>query len=61
MKLPKINLRELEKQKEQNFKERLKFIGRYAEYIRKNTNKKWSSEQKNLIDSQVQNSKKFQE
>ncbi len=50
MKVPDINLEELKKRKEENFKERLEFIDMYVEWIKKTPNKKWSSEQKNLID-----------
>ena len=49
MKTPKINLEELKKFKEQNFKERMEFIDKYAKWVKKNSNKKWSSEQKNII------------
>jgi hypothetical protein len=35
-KIPKINLKELDKQKEKNFKDRLKFIDLYVEYLKKN-------------------------
>ncbi len=49
MKLPKINLKELEEDKKKNFKERLKFIDMYAEWIKKVSNKEWSSQQKKLI------------
>ena len=50
MKLPKINIKELKKLKEDNFKERLEFIDKYADWIKKNTNKKWSSQQAKIID-----------
>ena len=49
MKLPKIDLKELKKQKEENFKDRLRFIERYAEWLKKKPNKKWSSEQEKII------------
>jgi glutamyl-tRNA reductase len=49
MKAPKIDLDELKKIKEQNFKERLEFIDKYSEWIKKNTNKKWSSKQRKII------------
>jgi hypothetical protein len=48
MKLPKIDLKELEKIKEQNFIERLQFIKIYSGWVKKTSNMKWSSEQKNL-------------
>jgi dsDNA-binding SOS-regulon protein len=49
MKLPKIDLKELKKLKEDNFKERLDFIDQYTEWLKKSPNKKWSSQQSNLI------------
>lgn len=51
MRFPKIDLKELEKFKEKNFKERLEFIDKYAEWVKKQPNKKWSSQQNNIIDS----------
>lgn len=52
MKLPKIDLKKLEKFKKENFRDRLEFIDRYAEWVLKTPNRKWSKEQKKLIDSQ---------
>ena len=49
MNMPNINLEELKKLKEENFAERLEFIEKYAEWVKENKNKKWSSEQKVLI------------
>jgi hypothetical protein len=49
MKFPKIDLEELKKLKEDNFKDRLEFIDKYTEWLKKSSNKKWSSEQKNII------------
>ena len=49
MSLPTINLEELRKLKEDNFKERLKFIDSYTNWLKTNSNKKWSSEQKELV------------
>ncbi len=51
MKTPNIDLEKLKKLKEDNFKERLEFIDKYTEWLKKKSNKKWSSEQKDLIDS----------
>ena len=48
MNLPRIDLEELRKLKEDNFKDRLEFIEKYANWLKKN--KEWSSEQKELID-----------
>ncbi|MBI2672155.1 hypothetical protein HYX16_04440 [Candidatus Woesearchaeota archaeon] len=60
MKLPKIDLKELEKIKEQNFIERLQFIKIYSDWVKKTSNKKWSSDQKKLIDPQIKNLENFQ-
>jgi len=49
MKIPKIDLKELEKMKQDNFRERLEFIEKYVEWIKKTSNKEWSSQQKDLI------------
>ena len=35
MKLPKVDLKELKKFKEENFKERLKFLDQYAAWMKK--------------------------
>ena len=50
MEIPEIDLEELKKLKEDNFKERLKFIDKYAEWMKKTPNKKWSSDQKSITD-----------
>lgn len=42
----KIDLKELEEQKKENFKERLEFIKKYAEWVKKTPNKIWSKQQK---------------
>ena len=49
MKTPKINIKELKKAKEQNFKERLEFIDRYTDWLKRSSNKKWSAQQKEII------------
>lgn len=49
-KLPEINLQELEKMKEENFRERLEFLDRYADWVKKTDNAKWSSAQKAIVD-----------
>ncbi|MBS3095573.1 hypothetical protein J4231_02755 [Candidatus Woesearchaeota archaeon] len=46
MKLPKVDIEELKKFKKENFKERLKFIDFYVEWLKKTPNKKWSEQQK---------------
>ena len=50
MDTPDIDLEELEKFKEKNFKQRLEFIEKYAEWVKKKSNKEWSSQQKEIID-----------
>jgi len=50
MKTPCINLKELDRLKEENFRERLEFIDKYVEWMKKTPNKTWSSQQKDLID-----------
>jgi len=50
MKIPDIDLEELEKQKKENFRQRLEFIDQYVEWLKKTPNKKWSRQQKKLID-----------
>jgi hypothetical protein len=49
MKAPHIDLEELKKFKEENFKERIDFIRRYAEWLKKTPNKTWSKQQKDII------------
>jgi len=44
----KINLRELRKEKKKNFEERLKFIDRYVEWLKKTPNREWSRQQAKL-------------
>lgn len=47
---PKINLKELEEQKKKNFRERLEFIAKYGEWLKKTPNRVWSKQQKKLFD-----------
>lgn len=49
MKLPKIDLKELKKLKEDNFKDRLEFIDKYTAWLKKTKNKEWSSQQKKIV------------
>jgi hypothetical protein len=49
MKLPEINLKELERLKEKNFRDRLEFQDRYIEWLKKKSNSEWSSAQKSVI------------
>ena len=52
MNVPDINLKELKKLKEENFKQRLEFIEKYAEWVKKKNNKEWSMQQKQIIEKQ---------
>ncbi len=49
----KIDLKELEKEIEENRIERLKFVKFWAEYIKKNDDEVWSEQQNMLINSQI--------
>ena len=49
MNLPEIDLEELERLKEKNFRERLEFQDRYIEWMKKKSNSEWSSAQKSVI------------
>lgn len=51
MELPNIDLEELKKLKEENFKERLEFIDLYVKWLKKTANKEWSEQQKVLVTS----------
>ena len=51
----KIDLDELKKDKENNFKERLEFIDRYVEWLKATPNEVWSKQHKDFIDSAYQN------
>ena len=50
MNIPEIDLEELEKQKKENFQQRLEFIDQYVLWLKKTPNEKWSKQQKNIID-----------
>ncbi len=39
MKTPEIDLKELEKMKQENFRQRLDFIDKYVEWLKKSPNK----------------------
>lgn len=53
MKLPKINLAEIEKAKEENFRERMEFIDMYVDWMKRTNNITWSSAQKAVIDKKA--------
>lgn len=59
MKIPKIDPEELEEMKRNNFEDNLDFIDLYAEWVKKTPNKRWSHEQKVLIDSQIRSANEF--
>lgn len=46
METPEINLEEL---KEQNFKERLEFVKKYAEWVKSVKNSEWSGQQAKIV------------
>jgi len=46
---PKINLKELEEEKERNRKQRMEFIHQYTEWLKKTPNKEWSAQQNKVI------------
>jgi len=52
MKTPNIDLEELRAQKDENFRDRLKFIDQYVDWLKKTPNKDWSRQQKTVIDQQ---------
>ena len=45
LKLTEKDLKELEEEKERNRKQRMEFVNRYAEWLKKTPNKKWSKQQ----------------
>jgi len=49
MKTPNINLEELKKQKEENFKDRMEFVKKYAEWVKKTKNSEWSKQQAEIV------------
>ncbi|MBI3623909.1 hypothetical protein HY212_07570 [Candidatus Pacearchaeota archaeon] len=51
----KVDLNELKKFKEENARERLKFIDWWVEYMKKQEDKEWSKHQNSVIDSQIKN------
>lgn len=49
----KFDLDKLEKEKQENFKERLKFIDYWVNYIKNHSDREWGSQQNKLINSQI--------
>ncbi|MFP4656780.1 MAG: hypothetical protein ACLFNK_04350 [Candidatus Woesearchaeota archaeon] len=47
--------------KEDNQEERMRFIKRWAEYVRTHDDKDWSRQQNIIIDSQIKNNKMTRE
>lgn len=47
--LPDVDIKELQKLKERNFQDRLAFLDRYVEWLKRTPNKKWSAEQKEIV------------
>lgn len=56
MKLPEINLQELEKIKKENFRERLEFQDRYVKWMKMANNVEWSEAQKAIINRKSEGS-----
>jgi hypothetical protein len=56
MKLPEINLQELEKIKKKNFRERLEFQDRYVKWMKMANNVEWSAAQKAIINRKSEGS-----
>jgi len=50
MKIPDIDIDKLKKFKEKNFQDRLEFVKKYAQWLKKTPDKKWSSQQRKIID-----------
>ena len=49
-----IDLEQLKRDKENNFKERLEFVKFWAEYIKAHSDEEWSEQQNIVIDSQFE-------
>lgn len=49
----KIDEKQLDEEIERNFKERLKFVKYWAEYVKTHKDEDWSEQQNLLIDSQI--------
>jgi len=56
MRLPEINLQELEKIKKENFRERLEFQDRYVKWMKMANNVEWSAAQKAIINRKSEGS-----
>ena len=49
----KINIKEIDEEIERNFKERLKFIKFWADYVKTHDDEDWSEQQNMIINSQI--------
>jgi len=49
----KVNKEKIEEEIKENFKERLRFITFWVEYIKTHNDENWSEQQNMLIDSQL--------
>lgn len=49
-KLPEIDIDELERLGEKNFRDRLEFQDRYIEWLKRKSTAEWSAAQKSIID-----------
>ena len=49
----KVDLEELKRDKEQNFRERLAFVDWWVEYMKNKSDKEWSEEQNRVINPQM--------
>ena len=50
----KIDLKQLERQKQANFQERLKFIDFWVGYIKTHSDREWSIQQNIIVDAQLE-------
>lgn len=54
-----IDKDELKKEREKNFRERLRFVSYWVNYIKNHPDKEWSKQQNIVIDSQLKSLEKF--
>ena len=50
----KIDAKQLERQKQTNFQERLKFIDFWVGYIKTHSDREWSIQQNIIVDAQLE-------
>jgi len=50
----KIDAKQLERQKQANFQERLKFIDFWVGYIKTHSDREWSIQQNIIVDAQLE-------